>query len=40
MKSWPFVLAMLMLLSAWGVIQSFSRGEPEMAKEVFCRNFL
>ena len=35
MKSWPFVLATLMLLSAWGVIQSFSSGEREMAKKSF-----
>ena len=35
MKSWPLVLATLMLLSAWGVIQSFSRGEAEMAKKAF-----
>ena len=35
MKSWPFVLATIMLLSAWGVIQSFSQGELEMAKKSF-----
>ena len=35
MKSWPFLLATLMLLSAWGVLQSFSSGEPEMAKKSF-----
>ena len=36
MKSWPFLLATLMLLSTWGVIQSFSRVEPDMAKKSFC----
>ena len=36
MKRWPVVVAVMMLVGAWGSLQAFSHGEPVLAKKPFA----
>src|SRR5712691_6051035 len=36
MKKWPIIVAVVMLMSAWGSLQVLSHGEPVLAKKPFA----